>query len=217
MAVGSAPRFLVIYILPFLFFVTVFINFLFKLFNNNIFLKIALVVFLAYELFFSVSGLFFEFPDFGVVKLDNYLDEQFKGLRSKYPPGSPNPHLDKIIKNNLVGIEPSEKSFMIVFDENLSLPDRLWLYTRRIYYHGITAVTTGNFKTILKSSGLNGFSGYEIYFVKATDNAPLNPYYRNSDASELESFLKEQFSLNPEKIIMNKDNIPMFLVYKIAL
>jgi 4-amino-4-deoxy-L-arabinose transferase-like glycosyltransferase len=214
--VGSAFRFISLYAPFFAFFMVLFWMALWAKINQNLF-KILLALFIAYEVFFAVSGIFVEYPDLGVRKLDQYLDKVLPAGRSPAVPRSPNPHLDKIIQQYASQYAPADHPFMVVYDENLTLTERLWLYTRRTFYHGIPTLTTGIFRNLLQSRGLEAFKNYEIYFVRATENTALNEFLSLPDAAELEGFLGKEFKIGPEKVIYGHGNLPMFRIYKILL
>lgn len=215
-SVGSAFRFIVLYIMPFLLFSGIAFYTLINLIPYKYFVAL-LVIFLIYEVYFSVDGLFFTFPDNGVANLDFYLEEVFNRRRSKILPVSLNPHLDQVIQNFGFQYPPAQESLVIVYDENIALASRLWPFTRRLYYRGILAVTAGQFRNLLRQRGLEAFQNSRIIFIKATENTSLNPFLKIVDAAELEGFLKSNFQLKPEKIIYGKNDLPMFLVYRFLL
>ena len=213
---GSAFRFITLYLFPFLFLTALAFLVLRKKLAPQLF-KILFVIFILYELYFSIDGIFLTFPDFGVAKLDAYLEESIGGQRSLRLPQSPNPHLNDIIKRYGRRRPAADESLVIVYDENIALSSKLWLFTRRLYYQGILAVTAGQFKTLLQNQGLEAFDRSRVYFVKATENTSLNPKVAIKDAEELENFLMREFNLRLEKVISNRDGLPMFLIYKFLL
>jgi 4-amino-4-deoxy-L-arabinose transferase-like glycosyltransferase len=213
LATGAAQRFISLYVVALVPLAAVFLMFLVRQLPVD-WSKIALVIFLIYELAFSVYGIFIIFPDFGVRKLDNFFDEAFQGLASRDIPQSPNPHLDAVIKKYLATLSPADKSILVIYDENISLPVRLWLYTRRTFYHGITTLSVRLFKTFLNSQGPEAISDYDLYFVKATDNTLLNPYFSTNDGANFESFIVNQLGFEPVEIIRGHSDLPMFTVYK---
>lgn len=216
-AVGSAYRFLALYSPFFVILSVIFLLWLEgQLENRNIFIAIT-VIFILYELFFTVDGIFLTFPDFGVVKLDQYFDMAFDGQRPPSPPNSSNPHLEKVIQENLGNYPKSNVPAMLVYDENISLSERLWVFTRRIYYHGIPAVTTGQFKSLLRSQGAATLKNYTIYFVKAGQNTVLNPDFSTPDAADFEMFLRQSLGVNPAAVITGYQDLPMFTVYKFTM
>lgn len=215
-AVGSAYRFISLYAVPLVFFIVLLFSYFYQKSQKKLLFKILFIVFIAYELFFTIGGIFFLFPDHGVARLDRYLDGILGDQRSLAVAKSSNPHLDQIIRNNLGKYAPAEKPLMIIYDENISLSQRLWLFTRRMYYHGIPTVTVGQFKKFLRIQGLEAFAGYELYFIKATGYTALNQQFSTPDALEFENFLQQEFNASPEKIIYYK-NFPMFRVYKFLL
>ncbi|TSD02800.1 MAG: hypothetical protein Athens071426_383 [Parcubacteria group bacterium Athens0714_26] len=219
-AVGSAFRFISLYTAPFVFLIT----FLFVYFKEKFsggylatVFKIIFIIFMVYETVFMIGGIFFDFPDFGIAKLDRYFDNVFGDNRSLAVPRSTNPHLDRIIQESIKKYKPSGKPIMIIYDENAILSAKLWVFARRTYYHGISAVTAGQFKSILRSQGADYFKDYEIYFVKATDSTSLNPYFFTPDANDFENFLIQQLQLTPGTIIVNQQAAPMFKVYKFSM
>ncbi|MDE2001728.1 MAG: glycosyltransferase family 39 protein [Patescibacteria group bacterium] len=175
------------------------------------------VFFIAYELYFSVDSLFLTFPDFGVVKLDQYFSAQLDDMRSPAPPDSSNPNLEKVIRQYDASLTAAPAPFLIVYDENIDLSERLWLFARRIYYHGAPAVTTGQFKSLLQSRGAEALKGYTIYFVRASRYTSLNPLLTIPDAGDLEAFLQQQLNLKPTETITGYQNLPMFWVYKFTM
>ncbi len=215
--VGSAYRFLTL-LSPFLVVLCILaLSGIKDLLKNRKFFSFLFLIFILYEIYFAIDGVFLTFPDFGVVKLDQYLEREFSGKRSPAPPQSSNPHLEKIILSNLVKWPVSDAPFMMVYDENMGLSSRLWVFTRRIYYHGISAVTTGQFRSLLQSKGPDQLSGYTIYFIKASPYTSLNGQLSIEDAAMFENFLISQFNLRPDKIIYGYDDLPMFFVYKIVM
>lgn len=217
LAVGSAYRFLALYV-PFFVILIVFLFLQSRDFiKEKNTLAVILALFLIYELFFSVDGIFLNFPDFGVVKLDQYFDRAFDGQRPSVPPHSSNVHLEKIIQENLNNYPKSATPSMLIYDENMGLSSRLWVFTRRIYYHGIPSVTTGQFKALLRSSGADSLKDYKIYFVKASQYTSINPYFSTPDAADFEVFLQQSFSAKPAVTITGYNSLPMFDVYEFTM
>lgn len=215
--VGSAYRFLAL-LSPFLAILTVIALIeIGKYVGKKETFYLIILFFCLYEIYFSVDGVFLTFPDFGVVKLDNYLEQVFEGRRSLNPPESSNPHLQNIINSNLYRYPASEQPFLVVYDENIGLSARLWVFTRRIFYNGIRVVTTGQFRGILRNNGPESLSGYRIYFVKTYPYTSLNSKLSIPDASELESFLTGQLNLVPAKRITGYQNLPMFDIYDFTM
>ncbi len=214
-ATGSAYRFLVLYAVPFVAFMIIAVLAIDKYFWKDRRLGLAcLAAFLAYELWFSVSSIFIYFPSFGVVALDDYFDSELRGFASSAFPTSPNPHINKIIQANLLKLPVGEPAIAIVYDENLSLPHKLWVFGRRTVYKGVTAMTTTLFKDLLRVKGLDYLDGYRIYFVKASPDAALNQYFLTNEAARFEQFLLNELGVQPEKVIYGHNNLPMFTIYK---
>lgn len=215
-AVGSGFRFIVLYSAPAVMLIALAIDYLFLKFNKKSLLLILAAVFAAYELFFALD-LFYTFPDFGIVKLDNYLNAQLGNKRSLFIPASPNPHLNQIIKLWATKIPVADKSTLVVYDSNIGLSPRLWLFTRRNYYQGIPNFNVDQFKNFLQKEGQNAFRGYDIYFVKAEKDTILNPLFQNTSAEELEAYLVKELNLNPVRVIYGYHNLLMFKIYKFKL
>ncbi|MBU6142070.1 glycosyltransferase family 39 protein [Patescibacteria group bacterium] len=220
-AVGSAYRFLALYSIFFVILAVAALWELRKIDDIRGWFVLIVIALLAYQLYFAIDGIFMTFPDFGIVKLDAYFSQGFNGMRSADPPQSSNPHLEQVIKDNLSLVPASSTPFMIVYDENVALSARLWLFTRRIYYHGISAVTTGQFKSLLQSNQA-ALKGITVYFVKASQYTSLNPYLSVPDASDLTAFLTAPsanggLGLTPAATITGYDGLPMFTVYKFTM
>jgi len=215
-AVGSAFRFIALYAAPAIMLITFFLDRLISKFNGEILFRILITGFFIYELSFGASILW-TFPDFGIVTLDKYFDEEFGGRRSLAIPVSSNSHLDKIIEDNIAGLPVMDKQILIIYDTNIALSPRLWLFTRRNYYHGIPVLSVDQFKNFLKIGGTDQFNNYLIYFVKAGKNTQLNPAFFTPSGEEFESFLRSQFNLSPVKMIYGYNNLLMFTVYKFIM
>ena len=213
---GSAFRFIALYS-PFLvIFVIVLLNFI----KNKYGFAVASLVVAAlviYEIIFSIYGIFITFPDRGIVKLDQYLDQEIGTKASSAIPLTPNLNLNAVITKYSSVLAQSTTSLMIIYDENISLSPKLWLFARRLFYHGLTTVTATNFKSMLQIKGLEYFNSYQIYFVRATKYTTLAPTLISNDASNLENFLNQDLKLTPTKIIYGYLNLPMFIVYKFSL
>ncbi len=217
MAVGSAFRFLTLLLPAMIFFILILFVEIRKRIRKNTILAIVAALFLISELYFTIDGIYLTFPDFGIVRLDQYLSVTLGSKRPFSLPQSPNPHLDAVIREYALNYPRGDRKILLVYDENISLSERLWLFTRRLYYHGTPAVTAGNFKDMLRSRGVDALKGYEIYFVKASPYTLLNPYLSVSDAGELEGFLRTELHLNPDIVVYGYQHLPMFSVYKILM
>ncbi len=216
-AIGSAYRFIALYSPFFVILAAAFLLWLEAYVNDRNIFMIVLAVVIVYELYFTFDGIFLTFPDFGVVKLDHYFDQVFNGSRPAFPPNSSNPHLEKIIEENLSNYPASTTPSLLVYDENISLSERLWVFTRRVYYHGIPAVTTGQFKALLRTQGTGALKNYKIYFVKASQYTSLNPNFSTPDAADLELFLQGTLGTSPAVRITGYQGLPMFDVYEFSM
>ncbi len=220
-AVGSGYRFLALYLLPAFLFLIALREWLMEKYGQHMLVKCAIALFVAYEAFFAIDGTFFTFPNFGIVQLDAYLNRLFQGRRSPLTFESPNPHLKAVMEEYGNRRPPAAKPFLVIFDENVAISTRLWVFARRLYFEGVPVITAGNFKRFLQSQGVETFKGYEIFFVKASPYTSLNTAFATGDANELETFLRQEFDLKPEKVIYGYDQArnpqPMFSIYKITL
>ena len=223
--IGVAYRFLTLY-LPFSVISVVVLVFLIKKYirPNKIFLFAGIIIFSLWEIWFSIGGIFLEFPRLGVVELDQYLAKEIGSARSSALVKSPNPHLNAVIQRYYNKLPKGDAPVLIVYDENIVISPKLWLFARRLYYGGIPTITVGQFNGLIAKNGVEYFKSYKVYFVKANENSVMintNLFY-SADATNLEAFLKKEFNLNPVKTIygFQPDNnglqqIPMFYVYKI--
>jgi hypothetical protein len=223
--IGVAFRFLSLYA-PFAILLITFLLFAIKqrLNVNKLFFSFGILAFVFWEIWFSIGSIFFEFPRLGVVELDQYFRQEIGSARSSVFIRSPNPHLNAIIQDyyneRSKGVDP----VLIVYDDNIIMSPRLWLFTRRLYYEGVPAMTVGQFNSIIAQSGPEYFKSYKIYFVKANENSVVvnNNGFFNPDAKNLENFLKKEFNLTPIKTTYGLhptgaglQKVPTFYVYKI--
>ena len=226
-SVGTAFRFIALYAPFAAFCIVVFAIFIKRFMRNHILWGGLVALFVVGELWFSIQGIFVEFPHLGVVDLDRYLSTTL-GSSQSFSSAIPvdNLHLNAIIQKNAAKLPEAIVKKMIVYDENIIISPRLWLFARRHYYHGIPAIPVREFKNIIRVRGTESLHGYEVYFVKATEKtAIINTLGITSDAQDLEGFLKNEFNLNPAALIYGLQlmpqggfqSMPMFLVYKIIL
>src|SRR3989344_5468945 len=152
--IGAAFRFLSLYIIPAIVLAVMAIGYCVQHYGSSResrrIMGILLALFFGYEIFFTTQGVFVEFPRFGVVEVDEYLNRELGVERSIAMPQFNNPHLNAMAQSYYQKLPAGNRAILLVFDENLSLTTRLWLFMRRTYYHGISAVTTGNFKSMLQ-------------------------------------------------------------------
>jgi len=224
--IGAAFRFLSLYIIPAIVLAVMAIGYCVQHYGSSResrrIMGILLALFFGYEIFFTTQGVFVEFPRFGVVEVDEYLNRELGVERSIAMPQFNNPHLNAMAQSYYQKLPAGNRAILLVFDENLSLTTRLWLFMRRTYYHGISAVTTGNFKSMLQNPGPAYFKGYEIYFVKGSPDTNLNTLINSSDAQEFEGFIKENLNLQPDFVSYGHGRfpgkeLPMLTVYKFTL
>src|SRR3989338_3195854 len=216
--IGSAVRFISFLIIPAIFFITLaFFSIYRKLSNLSPVIVIVIVIsFLGYESYFTANLVFLKPADYGIVKLDNYFNASFGEARPAGLLGHPNSNLDRVIKEYAENRPATLSQVGIVYDDQISTPARLWLFSRRQYYHGLPVMPASAFLDIIKNSGGQSLKGFEIYFVKAgpatTISEIKNPEYLKS--------LNEFFAKLPEQskfIIKNSLGIPVFEVSKFTL
>jgi len=202
--------------------------------NKKIILTSAVVIFFVYEGFFSINTnlttLSFGWPnltfsllrpysaDFGVNRLDNYLNEELKDVRSAVIPQSGNNNLDEFIKNRAKAGSAKKSSayVLLVYNPLLYEVSTLWLFDRRFIYDSIPTAYVDNFVKLMDEKGPDVFKNYNIYYITGTENALWRRTYKiKTEASVFEEKLVKQ-GIEPE-IIYSKLNIPMFKVYKFSL
>ncbi len=212
--IGSAERFISLYLVPAVPAAAVFAIAVFKRWRGEWVAWAGFAAFFIFELAFTISVIFAAAPDFGILKLDRYLEEVIGGGVGMALPESPNPHLDAVIKNYARRLERNNRRILLIYDENISLSQRLWLFLRRTMYKGITTMNVRFFESGLAKEGASPLAGYELYFVRATDATLLNPYLKTNDAERFERYLRETLGLEPLKIVVGRGGLPMFYVYR---
>ncbi len=224
--IGVGIRFLPLYI-PFAVFVIVLTVLYFFYYIKSSIIKIVIItVFVLSEIWFSIGGIFIEFPSLGVVATDQYLSSVLGPDSSIAIFESPNPHLNLVTQQYAAKMPKGYRRKLLVYDNNIVISTRLWLFARRRYYHGIPAITAYQLKQLFRERGVESFSGYEIYFVKVNEDTLLfDRYGATRDANELEDFLKKELNLSP--IFTSYSVVPQFggglkaipslMVYKIIL
>ncbi len=221
--IGSAIRFVSLYVMPAAFFITFAFIYLYNQSVQHPMLdisknkKLALTLaglFLIYETFFTINLTFINPPDYGVVKLDKYLDSVLGNARAETIPVHPNPHLNKVIQKFAAGRTATLKPTGLIYDDNIAVPPMLWLFSRRQYYHGLPIMPASIFQEKLKTDP-SVFTGLELYFVKGEPASPLKLTGRTDSAQQVEKSLKSK--INPTVIIKTADGSIAFKVYKFSL
>ncbi len=209
---GSAIRFSALYVIPAVFFIALLAAAARQLVRNKSLVLICLGLFLIYEIIFTADLIFVNAPDYGVVKLDQYFDSVFGNGRPAGLLSHPNSHLDKVIKKYALSrpavLEPSG----IVYDDNISTPVRLWVFSRRQFYQGIPIMPASEFNRIINKEGEEFFQGIAIYFVKAEPASPLRQGSFSADAGKIENLLTLA-KRSPEAVIKTADGAPAYYVY----
>jgi len=215
--VGSAIRFVSFYLIPGIFFVALALLFIFNRARAPRIKKAAGVLiagFFIYESFLTVNAVFINPPDYGIVKLDNYLESIFGGARPETAPRHPNPHLDQIIQKYAVGYPNTLGKIGIIYDDSISTPARLWLFSRRQYYQGIPIMPASSFAEIIESGGKDNFSGLTLYFIKAGPGTTIRPI-SFSYAEQIEVNLKKSGAA-PELQLKDFYGQEAFSVYRFS-
>ncbi|MFY9492970.1 MAG: glycosyltransferase family 39 protein [Minisyncoccia bacterium] len=212
---GSAIRFVSLYIIPFAFLIAT--AFLFFWHKKPRLTAVVCAVFIAYELFFTAKTIFLNPPDYGVAKLDKYLDLVFMGGRSAAIPTHPNPHLDRVIQK--YAAETPVKLTQptgIIYDDDLATGPMLWLFSRRQYYHAIPIMKSSQFQEMTENKTIGQLKNFDLYFVKAEAASPLNPIRATDYAEQVENMIKAN-NQKPAVVITTRDDQLAFEVYKFSL
>ena len=166
-AVGSAIRFISYLIIPAIILITLTITLTGEYLGKSKAAISLAVLFLAYEAYFSVNLLFQNPADYGILKLDTYLDTSIGNERPKELVASRNTNLNMVISKYAKDVPTAFRKVGIIYDDRISNPARLWLFSRRQLYHGIPVMPASEFFEIAKSSGAKSLKGFQIFFVKA--------------------------------------------------
>lgn len=215
-AVGSAVRFVSYLIIPAIILITLAILLIGEYFGKPKVAVALAVIFLAYETYFSANLLFQNPADYGIQKLDTYLDTSIGNARPKELVRHPNQNLDEVIKKYAQNIPATLPQIGIVYDDRISNPARLWLFSRRQFYHGIPVMPASGFFELVKSTGGKSLKGFQIFFVKAEQGTTISEV---SDQN-YHKMLNELFSQIPEKsleIIKNQEKTPTFKVARFEI
>ncbi|MSU55401.1 MAG: phospholipid carrier-dependent glycosyltransferase [Candidatus Taylorbacteria bacterium] len=190
-AVGSAIRFISTLIIPSIFFITLAIIWSIKFHNGRKIVTAITVLFLIYEGYFSTSLLFINRADYGIVKLDKYFDLVFGETRPSGLPRHPNQNLNKIIEKYSSNRQVKPGTVGIVFDDRISDPAHLWLFSRRQFYNGIPVMPASAFLEIFNKSGAGSLKDFHIYFVRAGEATTISEITDQNYHKSLESFLSK--------------------------
>ncbi len=210
--IGSAQRFLVIYGLPFSLLAALALDFLSKRKLGKAG-KIMIIALIILEGGYAIQKNVIAAPDYGIAKLDNYLDKEFRDKRSIAIPTSDNSHLNEVIQEFSEKQSGREESAaMIIYNDNIALPTLEWIFYRRFFYHAIPALYVENFYKALQNG--QDYKFFTFYFIQSEDNTLLNPFKAGKTvAKEFEAQLQRQ-GIKPVQIIYGHDNLEMFRVYK---
>lgn len=210
-AVGSAPRFTALYVVPLIpLAASAFFIFL-KQFPKPKLLAAALVIVIAAEASFMIKNEFENTPNYGIAQLARYFDDVFGDARPANLPRHQNPTLDSAIRTSAEEIPATLLPSGIIYDDNLSIGPMLWLFSRRQYYHGIPVMPASVFLEAQKSKNTAAFQYVALYFVKAGEGAPLKRA-RVTAAEEIEKALAAG-GVKPAFAAIDGDGIRAFTVY----
>lgn len=210
---GSAIRFVSLYVIPATIFITALVIFLWQHWPKPVLIGLILAVITLSELYIFA----FNRPDYGVAKLDKYLDSVFKNGRSEVIPAHPNPFLNKTIQKYAADVPVTLKPTGLIYDDNISIPASLWLFSRRQYYHAIPIMTAGNFENILEHENPAAFKNFTLYFVKAGEAAPLKPIKPSGEAEKIEKLLLAKNQKPVAVFTDSSTDFTTFKVYKFSL
>ncbi|MEK9175214.1 MAG: glycosyltransferase family 39 protein [Patescibacteria group bacterium] len=221
--IGSAIRFVVFYSIP-ITMITVVLFMMARIFVDKYkqtWIKHTFVIvfagFLAYEGMFTISAMRSVYAsDFGVMAIDGYFDSTFKNERPSGLLQHENPHLNKIIQKYASGYPNTLAPSGIIYDDNIELPHRLWLISRREFYHGIPIMPASEFLGIIQKEGAGQFAGFTLFFVKADIGAPVRITNQLPQAGQIEALLKNNLKLSPDAIFNDDSGNPAFRVYKFS-
>lgn len=221
MKIGSAHRFLALYGPIFIIVSALALQLLWNFKEQsklNYFFKFLVLAIVVSEIALMFNQNFIKVPDYGVAKLDRYLEEEFKNKESAVIPESDNPHLTEVIYKFAKKKSDKERGFyMIIYNDNVVLPTLDWIFYRRFFYHSIPTLFVENFDKALRVQGADYFRGFDVYFVQSTEHTLLNQFKTDKTAAlEFENNLQSQ-GLQPVKVIYGHQNLPMFKVYKFSI
>lgn len=222
--IGSAIRFVVFYSIPITMIIAVLfaVALVFVRASKN---KLAYwPIVIIFGLFFVYEGIFTArtmqttySADFGILATDNYFDSIFKNMR---PPGllqHQNLHLNAIIQKYASKYPNTLSPTGIIYDDNIELPHRLWLLSRRELYHGIPIMPASVFLNTIQKEGIGQFAGFTLYFVKADIGAPVRATNQFAQATQIEESLKKDLKLSPDATFYDDAGSPAFRIYKFVL
>ncbi|MEK7077875.1 MAG: glycosyltransferase family 39 protein [Patescibacteria group bacterium] len=212
---GSAIRFVSLYVMPFSFLAAAIFLFLWD--KKPKVTGAILAIFVVHELFFTAKTVFLNPPDYGVAKLDKYLDSVFESGRSAAIPSHPNPHLDKVIqgyaaKTPVRLAQPTG----IIYDDDIATGPMLWLFSRRQYYHAIPIMKSSQFQEMTENKTIGQLKNFDLYFVKTETASPVNPIRATDYAEQIEELLTAD-GQKPVEIIKNGSAETAFKVYKFSV
>ena len=214
--IGSAPRFIVLYLPAFIILESYTLYYLWQYSSKlNFLFKAFIITYLAFNLWFAHQINFVKTYDYGVSKLDQYFTEEFKGKESGAVPQSDNQHLNKVIEDFASHRSKSPRHLsLIIYNDNITIDILEWIYYRYFFYHSIPTMYVENFLAAVKAGDKNLFKDFTIYFVQNAEAAPKNPFKVGKKiADQFEASLISQ-NKKPAKIILGKDDQEMFRIYK---
>lgn len=214
--IGAAPRFLALYLPAFIALESYAIHFLWnRNFKFNFLLKILIIIYLSFNIWFAYQINFVKNYDYGVSKLDQYFTEEFQGKESGAVPQSDNQHLNKVIADFASQRSDLPRHLsLIVYNDNITIDILEWIYYRYFFYHSIPTMYVENFVSAVQGGDKNLFKDFTIYFVQSATDAPKNIFKKDKKAGDqFEASLIKQ-GKKPEKVILGKDDQEMFRIYK---
>lgn len=213
---GSAIRFSALYAIPAVFLIAAATLALRERFSKKNVVLILFFVLVISEGWFTARTLFADPPDYGVVKLDRYLDLVFDNARSDAVPTDANSHLEAVIQANAQKFPALGSRMGVVYDDNLAISPSLWLFSRRKYYHALPMVKLSDLEKALESRDLTPFKNMEWRLVIAGPDVPLQnhpiPY-----SDKLAAFLEALARQNPPLAIRDGSGQTSFFVYRFSV
>lgn len=212
-------------------------EFIYRLLKKRpVFIYGLLVIFLAFEIFYSFNSQIRNYPlgkegwlfsrlryenyNWGYNKLGEFLNQELKNkrpafafnLQYRFLEDIQNQALEKAEKQKL---EPY--SALIIYDGNIYNIPQAWFLDRLQIYHGWPVLDAETYLKFLNEQGKNYFknSGFKInYFIKPTPNVVLRKLEKLTLFGEtLEQELRYVAGINPS-IIYNDKGQEIFRIYK---
>ena len=161
--------------------------------------------------------------NWGYNQLEEFLEKEFGHKRPGYVASFQYPVIAEILQERVSRDEregrPKEYA-AFVYNGNMAMPAQLWIFLKRLTYHGWPVVDTETYKRVLQENGDDFFKrlGVEkLYFINTAEGVVLRtPMTRplTEDANNFEKVLQQKGI--PAKEIKNLRGETAFRVYEFA-